>query len=155
MRLQHQGILRWELLAEHTLRVEWFAGSSRHLFEANLPCAQLFSPRQKAQLDVYGVWGVLRGQLLTDDSFVFNRVLTRLKASVANLAPAEEADEAALAAAKASNEAVVRRVEDFVGCVALVECAALTVRAHADDDTSHRHVSQTSAPCTANDDTSH
>ncbi len=50
---------------------------------------------------MYGVWGVLRGQLLTDDSFVFNRVLTRLKASVANLAPAEEADEAALAAARA------------------------------------------------------
>ncbi len=64
-------------------------------------CAQLFSPRQKAQLDVYGVWGVLRGQLLTDDSFVFNRVLTRLKTSIANLAPADEADEAALAAAKA------------------------------------------------------
>ncbi len=50
---------------------------------------------------MYGVWGVLRGQLLTDDSFVFNRVLTRLKASVANLAPAEEADETALAAAQA------------------------------------------------------
>ena len=78
-----------------------------------MPCAQLFSPRQKAQLDVYGVWGVLRGQLLTDDSFVFNRVLTRLKASVANLAPAEEADEAALGAAKASSEALQKRAEWF------------------------------------------
>ena len=62
---------------------------------------------------MYGVWGVLRGQLLTDDSFVFNRVLTRLKASVANLAPAEEADETALAAAKASSEAFQKRVECF------------------------------------------
>ena len=75
--------------------------------ESELPCAQLFSPRQQAQLDVYGVWGVLRGQLLTDDSFVFNRVLTRLKTSVANLAPVEEADEASLAAAQASSKALI------------------------------------------------
>ncbi|KAK9838128.1 hypothetical protein WJX81_002944 [Elliptochloris bilobata] len=74
------------------------------LFTAASKCAELFSPRQQAQLDVYGVWGVLRGQLLTDDSFVFNRVLTRLKTSVANLGTADEADEAALAAAKAHLE---------------------------------------------------
>ena len=109
MRLQHQGILRWEVLADiHSpSRVVCWIFKAPDWGLEDLPCAQLFSPRQKAQLDVYGVWGVLRGQLLTDDSFVFNRVLTRLKASVANLAPAEEADEAALAAAKASNEAFV------------------------------------------------
>lgn len=33
----------------------------------------LFSDRQLAQLDVYGLWAVLRPQLATDDSFVFNR----------------------------------------------------------------------------------
>ena len=86
--------------------------------------AQLFSLRQKAQLDVYGVWGVLRGQLLTDDSFVFNRVLTRLKASVANLAPAEEADEAALAAAKAGSEPSLLELKHLRG-IPFPSCSAL------------------------------
>ena len=57
---------------------------------------QLFSQRQKGQLDVYGLWGVLRGQLLTDDSFVFNKVLKRIKESVQHLSDATEEDEDAL-----------------------------------------------------------
>ena len=56
----------------------------------------LFSQRQKGQLDVYGLWGVLRGQLLTDDSFVFNKVLKRIKESVQHLSDATEEDEDAL-----------------------------------------------------------
>ena len=61
-----------------------------------MPCAQLFSARQKGQLDVYGLWGCLRGQLLTDDSFVFNRVLGRLKDSISRLPDATPDDEEAL-----------------------------------------------------------
>ena len=57
---------------------------------------QLFSARQKGQLDVYGLWGCLRGQLLTDDSFIFNRVLSRLKDSVSRLADATPDDDEAL-----------------------------------------------------------
>lgn len=57
---------------------------------------QLFSQRQKGQLDVYGLWGVLRGQLLTDDSFVFNKVLKRIKESIEHLSDVSEEDEEAL-----------------------------------------------------------
>ena len=57
---------------------------------------QLFSQRQKGQLDVYGLWGVLRGQLLTDDSFVFNKVLKRIRESIEHLSDATEEDEDAL-----------------------------------------------------------
>ncbi len=57
---------------------------------------QLFTMRQKGQLDVYGLWGVLRGQLLTDDSFVYNRVLSRLKDSIQHLPEATEEDDEAL-----------------------------------------------------------
>ena len=35
--------------------------------------AQMFSSRELAQLDVYGLWAVLRWQLNTDDSFTFNK----------------------------------------------------------------------------------
>ena len=35
---------------------------------------QMFSSRELAQLDVYGLWAVLRWQLNTDDSFTFNKV---------------------------------------------------------------------------------
>ena len=57
---------------------------------------QLFSQRQKGQLDVYGLWGVLRGQLLTDDSFVFNKVLKRIKESIEHLSDVTKEDEEAL-----------------------------------------------------------
>jgi hypothetical protein len=76
---------------------------------------QLFSLRQRGQLDVYGLWGVLRGQLLTDDSFVFNRALGRIKDSVAHLAEATPQDGEALARLQA------RFWDDmhpgFVGCM--------------------------------------
>lgn len=45
---------------------------------------------------MYGLWGVLRGQLLTDDSFVFNKVLNRIKESIQHLSDATEEDEDAL-----------------------------------------------------------
>ena len=63
---------------------------------------QVFSQRQKGQLDVYGLWGVLRGQLLTDDSFVFNKVLNRIKESIQHLSDAAEEDEDALLRVKVS-----------------------------------------------------
>lgn len=58
--------------------------------------AQVFSMRQRGQLDVYGLWGVLRGQLLTDDSFEFNRVLSRIKDSIQHLPEATAEDDDAL-----------------------------------------------------------
>lgn len=34
----------------------------------------MFTPRERAQLDVFGTWAVLRTQLATtDDSFAFNK----------------------------------------------------------------------------------
>ena len=62
---------------------------------------QMFSMRQRSTLDVFGLWAVLRGQLLvTDDSFVFNRVLARLKDTVTNLSSVSDEDEQAFHAAK-------------------------------------------------------
>jgi hypothetical protein len=39
------------------------------------PCLvpQVFSVREKNQLEVFGSWAVLRNQLITDDSFQFNK----------------------------------------------------------------------------------
>lgn len=45
---------------------------------------------------MYGLWGALRGQLLTDDSFVFNRVLGRIKDSIRHLPEAGDDEEDAL-----------------------------------------------------------
>ena len=71
-------------------------------------CAlQLFSVRQRGQLDVYGLWGVLRGQLLTDDSFVFNRALTRIKGSISHLAEATPEDDEALTRLKVPASALL------------------------------------------------
>jgi hypothetical protein len=53
----------------------------------------VFSVREKNQLDVYGTWAVLRGQLATDDSFQFNKVVGQLKAAVAELPEAGPEDE--------------------------------------------------------------
>lgn len=58
---------------------------------------QIFSAREREQLDVYGLLAVLRNQLDTDDSFELNRVLARIKQGVAELPLADEEDEAALA----------------------------------------------------------
>ncbi len=59
-------------------------------------CLQIFGSREKAQLDVYGIWAVLRNQLHTDDSFVFNRVVGRIKESVSHLPEATPEDDGAL-----------------------------------------------------------
>ena len=76
---------------------------------------QLFSARQKGQLDVYGLWGCLRGQLLTDDSFVFNRVLSRLKDSVSRLPDATSDDDVALTRLKVWARAPLPRQVYVVG----------------------------------------
>lgn len=46
-------------------------------------CPQVFTTKEKAQLDVYGTWAVLRNQLAaTDDSFAFNKARARLLAGL-------------------------------------------------------------------------
>ena len=45
---------------------------------------------------MYGIWAVLRNQLHTDDSFVFNRVVGRIKESVSRLPEATPEDNEAL-----------------------------------------------------------
>lgn len=57
---------------------------------------QIFSAREKLQLDVYGLLAVLRSQLQTDDSFVLNRILGRVKESIQKLPEADESDDQAL-----------------------------------------------------------
>lgn len=57
---------------------------------------QIFSAREKLQLDVYGLSAVLRNQIQTDDSFVLNRILSRVKESIQNLPSADESDDQAL-----------------------------------------------------------
>ncbi len=60
------------------------------------PNLQIFTLRQKGQLDVYGVWGVWRGQLHSDDSFDFNKAVSRIKDSISHLPSATEHDDALL-----------------------------------------------------------
>ncbi|CAL5220662.1 g2708 [Coccomyxa viridis] len=79
------------LAVDPTMTIEY-----QKLFTAASNFRELFSQRQKGQLDVYGLWGVLRGQLLTDDSFVFNKVLKRIRESIEHLSDATEEDEDAL-----------------------------------------------------------
>ena len=57
---------------------------------------QIFSAREKLQLDVYGLTAVLQSQLQTDDSFVLNSVLSRIKNSIQRLPEADESDNQAL-----------------------------------------------------------
>lgn len=63
-------------------------------------CLQMFTARERSQLDVSGIWAVTRNQLHTDDSFTFNRMITRIKESVAHLPLADDEEEAALQAIK-------------------------------------------------------
>ena len=60
----------------------------------------MFTARERSQLDVYGIWAVTRNQLHTDDSFTFNRMITRIKESVSHLQQADDEEEAALQAIK-------------------------------------------------------
>ena len=57
---------------------------------------QIFSAREKLQLDVYGLLAFLRNQLQTDDSFILNRVLSRVKESIQKLPEADESDDQVL-----------------------------------------------------------
>lgn len=54
---------------------------------------QIFSAREKEQLDVYGLLAVVRNQLQTDDNFVLNRILTRVKTSIEHLPEASDEDD--------------------------------------------------------------
>ena len=61
---------------------------------------QMFTAREKSQLDVYGLWSVTRNQLHTDDSFTFNRTIKSIKDSISHLPEATEEEEEALQAIK-------------------------------------------------------
>jgi hypothetical protein len=55
----------------------------------------ILSRQQRAQLEVYSVWALLRNELFTDDSFTYNKVVGKIKAAVAELSDADEEQEAA------------------------------------------------------------
>ncbi|WIA08282.1 hypothetical protein OEZ85_007725 [Tetradesmus obliquus] len=55
----------------------------------------VLSRQQRAQLQVYCTWALLRNELFTDDSFAYNKVVGKIKAAVAALADADEEQEAA------------------------------------------------------------
>jgi len=65
-------------------------------------CLQIFSGREKLQLDVYGLLAVLLNQIQTDDSFVLNRILGKVKQSIQHLPEATEMDDAVLHTLQAS-----------------------------------------------------
>ncbi|KAK9850114.1 hypothetical protein WJX84_008973 [Apatococcus fuscideae] len=96
-----------EHATEPTLIKEYerlFTTASKH--------ADMFTPRQKGQLDVYGVWGVWRGQLHSDDSFDFNKAAGRIKDSISHLPPATEQDDALLTAVQASMKEEAERLHE-------------------------------------------
>ncbi|KAI8468261.1 MAG: hypothetical protein J3K34DRAFT_14016 [Monoraphidium minutum] len=55
----------------------------------------VLAPAQGAHLEVYTIWTMQRGELATDDNFVFNKAVSRLKEDIAALGPATAAEEAA------------------------------------------------------------
>jgi hypothetical protein len=55
----------------------------------------VLSRQQRAQLDVYSIWALLRNEMFTDDSFAYNKVVGKIKAAVAELSDADEEQEAA------------------------------------------------------------
>jgi hypothetical protein len=47
---------------------------------------ELFTPAQRAQLDIYGLWAVVLNQLLTtDDSFMFSKTVNTIKEMISEL----------------------------------------------------------------------
>ena len=55
---------------------------------------------------MYGLLAVLQNQLQTDDSFVLNRILSKMKESIQNLPEADESDDAALSELQVDMETV-------------------------------------------------
>jgi hypothetical protein len=55
----------------------------------------VLSRQQRAQLEIYSTWALLRNELFTDDSFAYNKVVGKIKAAVAELLDADEEQEAA------------------------------------------------------------
>jgi len=55
----------------------------------------VFSAAQGAHFEVYSIWVMQRGEFATDDSFVFNKAVSRLKEDIAALGPVTEEEEAA------------------------------------------------------------
>ncbi|GBF88354.1 hypothetical protein Rsub_01066 [Raphidocelis subcapitata] len=57
----------------------------------------VLTPEQGAHFEIYSIWTLQRGELDTDDSFAFNKAVSRLKEDIAALGPATPEDEAAAA----------------------------------------------------------
>ena len=62
---------------------------------------------------MYGIWAVLRNQLHTDDSFVFNRVVGRIKESVSHLPEATPEDDEALQDIKVGSRLALEALESL------------------------------------------
>ncbi|CAD7695293.1 unnamed protein product [Ostreobium quekettii] len=74
------------------------------LIKAACDHCDMFSPPQRAHLEVLQLWAVLRNELYTDDSFVFNKVLRKLKELVEELPVAGVEDDAAYTSWKAMRQ---------------------------------------------------
>lgn len=86
----------------------------------------MFSARERSQLDVYGIWAVTRNQLHTDDSFTFNRMITRIKESVSHLSEADEEEEAALQAIKVQ----LLQLNTYAYCHRALDCISSQLAQH-------------------------
>jgi uncharacterized protein (DUF2267 family) len=75
---------------EPTLRKEY-----RRLMATVNEHAQVLSKAERAQLSVYSTWALTQNELFTDDSFMFNKVIAKLKSSISELLTADEELEAA------------------------------------------------------------
>ncbi|KAI7836979.1 hypothetical protein COHA_009161 [Chlorella ohadii] len=110
------------------------------LFTAASKVSEVFTIREKNQLDVYGTWAVLRTSLATtDDSFAFNKVVAQLKAMVEQLPEATEEDEehqrqlqASAGAADPVLEAYDARLAEASGAAQQAAPAAAAAAAAAD-----------------------
>lgn len=55
----------------------------------------VLSKQQRTQLEVYSIWALLRNELFTDDSFAYNKVVAKIKTTVAELSDGDLDQEAA------------------------------------------------------------
>lgn len=85
---------------------------------------QMFTAREKSQLDVYGIWSVTRNQLHTDDSFTFNRTIKSIKESISHLPDATEEEEEALQTIKVHEAAASHHMLPYIfgSCIHCILC---------------------------------
>eukprot|EP00877_Chromochloris_zofingiensis_P013492 jgi/Chrzof1/8397/Cz03g09050.t1 len=73
-----------------TLRKEYI-----RLMGAVNSCDQILGKRERAQLEVYTIWAVTQNELFTDDNFVFNKVVAKIKELINGLSEASTDEEQA------------------------------------------------------------